>query len=439
MTLDSFDKTVLDESGLAQDIIKQFYGAEISQNNAKKYLSGIRMHLKHKRGMGNNLPDANDMEELIIKADGSRTTQRMVILSEEDKKSPQRLMELMGYDPVQWEMVSCKTRRNYWDVTMKMGGEGTYYAEKHTNHAYMVTITVKPIQHEITSEILRSVFEGMTPPPLAKYRYQRNKDANMLVLPILDFHLGKLAWREEAGEDYDMNIAERIYKQVVMDILEQIDSANIAIDRIVFPIGQDYFHMDTIKNTTTGGTQMDSDTRWAKMYQKGVELLVWAIEQLRPIAPVECMYVAGNHDKMLSYFATYHLNGYYRNVDSVTVDISPTVRKYVHYGNVLIGMSHGKEEGQRISGLMQIEEPEAWGKSLFREWYLGDLHHEEAKEENGINIRRLSAITATDAWHNEKGFKGAIKKAQAFIWSKKRGNRHTINSVVFGSDLIAKQ
>jgi hypothetical protein len=362
----------------------------------------------------------------------------------------------MGYDPIQWTLVSATTRRASWDVTMKLRADYTkklYDSEGNwkesnviaheeatqTNYGYNVKITVKPIQNELTSEALKKIFEEMKPPPLIVYKYEPKKDANMLVLPILDFHLGKLAWREETGEDYDMNIAERIYKQVVTDILERIIHANIAIDRIVFPIGQDFFHMDTIRNTTTGGTQMDSDTRWSKMYQRGVELLVWAIEQLRPIAPVECMYVAGNHDKMLSYFATYHLNGYYRNVDSVTVDISPTVRKYIHYGNVLIGMSHGKEEGRRISGLMQIEEPEAWGQSLFREWYLGDLHHEEAKEENGINIRRLSAITATDAWHNEKGFKGAIKKAQAFIWSKERGNRHTINSIVFGSDLIAKQ
>jgi hypothetical protein len=96
----------------------------------------------------------------------------------------------------------------------------------------------------------------------------------------------------------------------------------------------------------------------------------------------------------------------------------------------LIGYSHGKEEGKRIQFLMQVEQPEAWGASDYREWHLGDLHHEEAMELGGMVIRRISAITKTDAWHAEKGFVGAIHKAQAFVWDKERGKLLTIDSVI---------
>ena len=99
---------------------------------------------------------------------------------------------------------------------------------------------------------------------------------------------------------------------------------------------------------------------------------------------------------------------------------------------------HGKKEKKRIHQLMQIERPEDWGKTIFREWHLGDEHHEESEEVGGVIIRRISAITATDAWHAESGFKGAIRKAQAFIWDKELGKQFTMDSNVvreYGSEI----
>jgi len=425
MPLDHFDANVLREKGLAQDILKKIYNQDISQNSAKKYIAGIRMHLDHKSKIKGEDRPVSEMEEVVVKQDGSRTTTRMLLLSEDDQQDPTRIMQLMGYDPLQWVLVSCKSRRNYWDTTTKQkDGE----AVKSTNHAFMVTLTVKPVQQMVTVDIIKRAVSGIVPGNLPKYKY--TPGGCMLELPILDFHLGKLAWSDETGEDYDLKIAEKLYRDTVLDILGRVRSYGLQVERIIYPIGQDYFHVDTATNTTTGGTQLDVDTRWEKMFVKGIELLTWTVEQLRKIAPVECMYVAGNHDKMLSYCATVTLQAYYRGIDGVMIDISPTPRKYVHYGRCLIGYSHGKEEGKRISYLMQIEQPEAWGASDYREWHLGDLHHEEAAELGGIVVRRVSAITRTDAWHAEKGFVGSIHKAQAFVWDKEKGLQDVMNSVV---------
>jgi len=423
MPLDKFDNDVLSASGNAQDLVKQFYNVDISQNNANKRMTGIRMHLNHKQKMAGNERDLHGMEEIVTKADGSQTTQRMLLLSEEEKLNPTRIMELMGYDPVQWKLETCKTKRAYWDVSMKIDGT----SEKHTNHAYMVTVTVKPTGAQIDSKFIKEVFANLQPPKLKEYRYQQG--SCMLELPIMDVHFAKMAWREETGQDYDMKIAAIRFEHVVLNTLATVKQYGLAVEKIIFPIGQDFFHFDTLNNTTTAGTQMDSDTRWQKMYSTGVDLLIWAVEQLRSIAPVQCMYVSGNHDKMLSYFATKHLQAYFRNTESVTVDVTPTPRKYVKYGKCLIGYSHGKEEGKRIDGIMQVEEPQLWGDSLYREWHLGDLHHEEVKEENGIIFRRISAITGTDAWHNEKAYKGAVQKAVAYLWDAEQGCFTTINTI----------
>ena len=424
MNLDNFDRSVLDEHGLAQDILKTVYGAEIAQNQARKYLSGIRLHLRHKANMQGDV-QPSEMEEVTIKADGSRTTTRMVMRSEEDNQSPTRVMSLMGYDPLQWELISCKSRRNYWDTTTKdKAGE----AKKSTNHAYMVTLTVKPIQFAITVDTIREALEDLPEYKMPDYKYKAG--GMMLVLPMLDVHFRKVAWVGDSGQDYDLKIAEKRYKDAVIDILSRQSAYGIKVERIIYPIGQDFFHADDIEGHTSSGTLLDADSRWTKAYKLGIDIMIWTIEQLRAIAPVECMYVPGNHDKALSYYAIISLDCYYHNCKGVKIDIDAYPRKYIEYGEVLIGMSHGKEEGKRIETTMQLEAKEAWGRSQFREWLLGDLHHEEAKETGGIVIRRLSAITATDAWHAGKAYIGSVQKASAFIYHKEKGLQDIINSVV---------
>jgi hypothetical protein len=246
----------------------------------------------------------------------------------------------------------------------------------------------------------------------------------------MDFHLGKLAWGEETRQDdYDLKIAEALWRETVTDLLSK-SGAVCTPEYILFPIGQDFFHFDTPRTTTTNGTQLDSDTRWQKMFTKGVELLVWAIEQCRVIAPVKVMWIPGNHDQMLSYAATVGLYQRYLDYDDVSVDLSPSKRKYHRYGKNLIGFAHGEDEGNRIDGLMQIEAPEAWGGSIWREMHMGHLHTERTVTKNGIVFRRISAITATDAWHSENGFIGSVRQAQAFIWDQERGLQAIMNSNV---------
>jgi len=419
MILDNFDQEVLNASGDPRDILHRLYGKTIGKNNASKYLTGAKMHIKAKQRTTET--KSSDLEEIFIKEDGTRTTKRMIELSEDDAQDEYIIAKKMGLDPIKWKIKNIHIKRGYWNQTTKNKASE---AEKHTNHTYACDLTASPIQEILSSEYVAKIFEDLEPPEITPIKY---KGGSMLLeLPIMDLHLGKLAWGKETGEDYDLKIAEKLYRVTVIDILGKLKQCNLNIEKIVFPVGQDFFHIDNSAATTTAGTAMDIDSRWQKIYAAGVELLVWAIEQLRQIAPVSVMYVPGNHDKVLSYCAVYTLHAHYEKCKSVNVDLSPTARKYVHYGVNLIGFSHGKE-GKRIEHLMQQEQPKAWGDSIYREWHLGDLHHEEAKEIGGLKIRRISSITATDAWHAEKGFR-ATRMCQAFIWDKKKGRQFVFDS-----------
>lgn len=250
----------------------------------------------------------------------------------------------------------------------------------------------------------------------------------MLEVPIVDLHLGKLAWKPESGENYDYKIADKRFSAVTDDVISRVFDRNF--EKILYPIGQDFFHFDTINTTTTAGTPLDSDLRWQKLFVKGMEMLVKSIDSFAQIAPVHVLLVPGNHDRMTAFYAICFLQAWYRNVDHVTVDTDPKTRKYIEFGKNLIGYTHGDKEGRRIFGNMQVESPSAWGRTKYREWHTGHLHSEVVKEEHGVIVRRLSSVTGPDAWHFESGYVGAIAKHQSFIWDKQRGLSEILITIV---------
>lgn len=416
MKIDTFDHAFLEHDGKPEDTLHEILDWSLAPTNAKKARSYIRRYIQHKVKIEmESMGDYGDMAELEIKPDGSQVSKRMLLLSEEDSKDPVRVMELMGYDPLQWKLESCKTRRNFWDVTIK---NRSWEGQKFTNNAYMCEVKVRPIQGIISTDFVRRVFEEIGSPSLHVYRSAKGAD-KLLEIPIMDLHLGKQGW--------DLETAEKVYRGVIEQIINRVNQYNVKIERIIFPIGQDFFHIDTPKATTTRGTPVEIEGDWHAIFETGVRLLIWTLENLRAIAPVDCMYVASNHDEMLSYCATTAMHYYFKSDDRVTVDLAASPRKYYRYGVNLIGFAHWDEEGKRLEKLMQVEAKGDWGETLFHEWHTGHLHSESALEDGGVIIRRMSSVTPLDEWHIRKGYMGAIRKAQALIWDKETGKELTID------------
>jgi hypothetical protein len=71
------------------------------------------------------------------------------------------------------------------------------------------------------------------------------------VISLFDVHFGKYCWAGDSGSNYDLNEADRVYRQAVVDLLEKVPSGGVA--KIVFPIGQDFGHFDNANNATTKG------------------------------------------------------------------------------------------------------------------------------------------------------------------------------------------
>lgn len=255
-----------------------------------------------------------------------------------------------------------------------------------------------------------------------------SQSGNLFVPCIFDLHLGKLAWKEETGEDYDSNIAIKRFRNALEDLIQKAKGYNI--DTILFPVGNDIYNSDKAKpfpQTTNGTPQMD-DVRWQKMFRLGVRLITEAIIRLSKVAKVEVYTVLSNHDHERVFYLGETISAVFESHPNVTIHNSPKVRNYFQWGECLLGLAHGhNEKPDELPLIMAQENKLAWGDTFYREWLLGHYHHklkkitQEAKDYRGVRVTYLTSPSAADAWHYEKAFTGAIKGAEGYIYNKSEG------------------
>lgn len=275
----------------------------------------------------------------------------------------------------------------------------------------------------LTTDTLRDM--ATFAPIYKRIAYPKHKDGLLYEVAIPDIHLGKMTWGEESGEDSDLKSQTKRVITVLTELLSH--AKNYKIDRILLPIGNDFFNVDTLLNTTTLGTPQQEDTRWQKTFRAGRKLAVEMIDFCSAIAPVTVLQIPGNHDETRNFYLGDALEAWYHNSKDVTICNSARKRKYFRYGKVLLGFTHGNNEKfSQLPSIMALEEPKLWAGSLFREWHLGDKHHrvdlvQKTSEELGVTIRILRSLSPADAWHYNKGFVGALSAAESFLWSKEKG------------------
>ena len=254
-------------------------------------------------------------------------------------------------------------------------------------------------------------------------------DPHMLEVSVFDAHFGKLAWKPETGQNYDLKIAEEIYLGAVKQLVAKVQG--FPIERVLFPIGQDFFHIDNLESKTTRGTPQDADGRYGKIYMAGAMACVKAIDYLLQVAPVKLLWVPGNHDTTSSYHLACMLWAWYRNCDRVEIDVEKNQRrrKFEPYGPVVIGFDHGdRAKPERLVSVMLHEARELMATRRTLEIHLGHLH--KAREyvyvntdtySGGVRVRTLPSLSGTDKWHFDESYVGTMRAAEAYLWSKRTG------------------
>jgi hypothetical protein len=165
-----------------------------------------------------------------------------------------------------------------------------------------------------------------------------------------------------------------------------------------------------------------------KIYQKAKKAVVKAINYCREIAPVDVIWIPGNHDPMTSYYMCDVIDHIFADDKDVIVDIGPKYRKYYPWGDCLIAYTHGVEEPLRdLPSIVATEEPILWGASKYREIHIGHKHKKmqmhwiQVDSMPGTVIRMIPSISGTDQWHYKKGYIKNYYAAESYLWDANHG------------------
>jgi hypothetical protein len=301
----------------------------------------------------------------------------------------------------------------------KVKGISTYYNDEGKPIGQWVKSTADDARRE---QIIKEFIETLTNDvkglsPLVNEPSLDNKDL-LCVYPMGDPHFGMHAWWADAGEDFDLKIAEDLTKKAIDRLISVAPSAETAI---LLNLG-DMFHADNQKNITNSGHQLDVDGRWTKVQKVGLLCMIHCILRLlEKHKKVIFRINRGNHDGHSSYALALMISCYFHNESRVEVDLSPATAWYYQFGKVLIGSTHGDTiKGADMMGIMATDKPKEWGDTLHRYWYVGHVHHQDLKEYRGVVVEYFRTLAARDAWHSGQGYR-AGRDMRLIVLHKQHG------------------
>jgi hypothetical protein len=273
-------------------------------------------------------------------------------------------------------------------------------------------------------EYINNNLVNYKPPKPFYHKNVKHKD-NCAIINIFDAHIDKIAFIQENGSIED-NIKR--FEKSFDSLLSSALSYNPEL--IIFPVGSDFWNTNSDSGHTKKGTYVGHSENFFVSFEKGLELYRRCIDKASQYAKVLVPVIGGNHDEDKVNFLGIALSIAYEKNNRVTIDSDRKQRKYYMYGENMFGFAHGDKEKLKIDHLplmMAEEEKEMWSKTKYREFYLGDIHHKReykflrGKDFIGCTVRFLRSISSQDKWHNDFGWIGVPKTAEAFIWNKKTG------------------
>lgn len=321
------------------------------------------------------LPAYKETTEIL--AGGVQKSDKLIKLSESEKKNPEAVMLAHGYDPTEWELVSSK--HNMWNTNDKKRGVQVLYASK---------ISVKPKSTGFdVDKLIEKLTKKIKP-------YKRNTKVesgeNLLELGFTDMHFGINSF------DY--------YKETLDETVDLITSKNW--DTIYLPIGSDLLHNDDFKGRTTNDTvieKVDMEEAWEEAYRFYSIILQHCLENA---VNVVAKYVCGNHDKTMAFGLVKALSKVYTEVDW---DTTTKNKKLFTWKDVAILFLHGDKGAQRIGKTIYKEYGKLIADKKVVEIHSGDKHHTKTDDVSGVMFRILPTGAQTDEWHDEQSFTGSMK------------------------------
>lgn len=236
---------------------------------------------------------------------------------------------------------------------------------------------------------------------------------------ITDYHVGMLAWRQEGGADWDLQIAERTLIGCFRSMIANSPPARLGV---VNQLG-DFLHTDGFMPLTpTSKHVLDADSRFPKIVQVAIRALRAVVNiALSKHEQVVVNMEEGNHDLASSVWLRALFEALYDQEPRVQVLTSPLPYHAVQHGKVMLAFHHGHmRKIDKLPSLMAAQFPQMWGSTTKRYCHTGHLHHTHEKEDAGMTVIQHPTLAARDAYAARGGWH-AERAARAIVYHEEYG------------------
>lgn len=260
-----------------------------------------------------------------------------------------------------------------------------------------------------------------------------HSDQLMTCYPVGDHHFGMLAWEQDAGGDYDLEIGEKL----LCGAMDYLVDASPACENAAIVLLGDFLHYDSMKaETPTHGHHLDADSRPAKMIDvamRSIEHLIRAA--LRKHSKVRLIISIGNHDLYSTLWLQRAFAMAYRNEPRLKVNKSPSNFHFLRHGKCLVGVHHGhRVKMQSLPLLMATDAKEDWGQTDYRYWWTGHVHHDQVKDYEGVRCESFRILPPADEHAHSSGYRSG-RDMKAIVLHSEFGEvaRYLVNPAMLDS------
>ncbi len=305
-----------------------------------------------------------------------------------------------------------------------LGTSTLYDADGKLKQQWVKSIQDKEVIQRLIDEVLAGLSQDIPRVPKSLLTLAPRDEDLCNLYVVTDYHMGMLAWGEETGADWDLDIAEQMLVAWFQQALLESPNAKVGI------LGQlgDFLHWDGWDAVTpTSKHLLDADGRFPKLVRVVLRVLRQVIAMmLTKHEQVHIIMAEGNHDLASSVWLRECLAVMYELEPRVTVDISPDPYYAYEWGKNLLLFHHGhKRKPSNIDSVFVSKFREAFGRTEHAFAHMGHMHHIDQKETNLMVVEQHRTLASPDA-HASRGGWMSKSDAQVITYHREHGERSRI-------------
>lgn len=279
----------------------------------------------------------------------------------------------------------------------------------------------KEAEYNAMREAAEAFRDELPKADLVPFNQSGSRSDDKLNLYILtDYHLGMYAWGEETGENWDINIAEKmLYRWIDYSVALAPDT-----ETAIFAQLGDLLHWDGLDAVTPANRHvLDADTRFQLVVRVAIRAMRYIIKRLlEKHESVHVINADANHDPAGRCWMAEWLDAFYENEPRVTVDVSGGTYYAYKFGQTSLFFHHGhKKRINTIAPVFTRKFRDIYGSTKYSYGHIGHLHHYEVSEKNNLmRIEQHQTLAPKDAYAARGGFE-SDRSANVITYSSKYG------------------